>query len=141
QPLGPSRCSKPWTKPAIAASAGTRAARSVEPEGAIAIMRIVTSRAAAPERRLVVMEDGVVAATLEVVAIAEVSALLAQALDGEPFHAEELAYARARRDPERRLAARLAAKRAVARLLGEGFEARDAFVQRGRGGPPRLVLS
>ena len=54
----------------------------------------------------------------------------------------ELAYARARVDPERRLAARLAAKRAACRLLGG-----DAPARRGRGGarrrygPPSLRLS
>jgi holo-[acyl-carrier protein] synthase len=89
------------------------------------------------------VEDGVVAGAIELVAIAEVRPLLdgSDALAGSPFSAEELAYARARRDPERRLAARLAAKRAAARLLGEGFSARDAEVQRGRYGPPRMRLS
>jgi holo-[acyl-carrier protein] synthase len=78
-----------------------------------------------------------------VVAIAEVEPLLGgegPQADG-PFSPEELAYARAKRDPGRRLAARLAAKRAAARLLGEGFLPRDVEVRRGRFGPPRMVLS
>ncbi len=89
------------------------------------------------------MEDGVVAGAIELVAIAEVRPLLGSpdADAGSPFSARELAYARARRDPERRLAARLAAKRAAARLLGEGFSARDVEVERGRFGPPRMLLS
>jgi holo-[acyl-carrier protein] synthase len=89
------------------------------------------------------MEDGVVAGAIEVVAIAEVEPLLRRSDPDprSPFSPEELAYARAKRDPERRLAARLAAKRAAARLLGEGFEPRDAEVQRGRFGPPRMLLS
>lgn len=89
------------------------------------------------------MEDGVVGAALEVVEIADVKPLLELQADdpGSPWSDEELAYARARRDPERRLAARLAAKRAALRLLGPGFDARDAFVSRGRVGPPQLLLS
>ena len=89
------------------------------------------------------MQDGVVAGAIELVAIAEVGPLLggSEGDASSPFSAEELAYARARRDPERRLAARLAAKRAAARLLGEGLSARDVEVQRGRFGPPRMVLS
>lgn len=90
------------------------------------------------------MEDGVLAEALEVVAIAEVPPLLGRAdADGQSsiWSPEELAYARARPDPERRLAARLAAKRAAARLLGKGFDARDASVRRSRGEPPRLLFS
>lgn len=90
------------------------------------------------------MEDGVVAAALEVVLIADVKPLL----DGVErdaqeslFSPAELAYARAKRDPLRRLAARLAAKRAAARLLGADFGVKDAEVQRDSVGPPRLVLS
>src|SRR5262245_38801049 len=87
------------------------------------------------------MEDGVVAGTLELVAIAEVVPLPGSADAASPFSLGELAYARGRRAPERRLAARLAAKRAAARLLGEGFSPRDAEVERGRFGPPRMRLS
>ena len=47
----------------------------------------------------------------------------------------------ARSDPERRLAARLAAKRAACRLLGEGIALSDVEVVRGRYGPPDLSLS
>ena len=81
----------------------------------------------------------VVAAALELVAIEEVRPLLDPARS--PFSAEELAYARSKRDPERRLGARLAAKRAAALLLGDGFDLADAEVLRGRFGPPRLKLS
>ena len=90
------------------------------------------------------MQDGVVAAALEVVLIADVKPLLdGVELDApeSPFSPGELAYARAKRDPLRRLAARLAAKRAMARLLGAGFDVKDAEVQRDSVGPPRLVLS
>jgi holo-[acyl-carrier protein] synthase len=90
------------------------------------------------------MEDGVVGAALEVVEIAEVRPLLegSEASErGSPFSSGELAYAQGKRDPERRLAARLAAKRAAVRLLGAGFDLRDAEVRRGRGGPPQLLLS
>jgi len=88
------------------------------------------------------MEDGVVGAALEVLEIADVKPLIERAeAAGSPWSAEELAYARAKRDPERRLAARLAAKRAALRLLGAGFDARDAEIRRGRTGPPQLRLS
>jgi holo-[acyl-carrier protein] synthase len=83
-----------------------------------------------------------VSAALELVEIAELGPLPPGLDDADsPWSAEELAYARARRDPERRLAARLAAKRAALRLLGPGLVLRDAAIERGRGGPPRLWLS
>jgi holo-[acyl-carrier protein] synthase len=78
--------------------------------------------------------DGVVGSALEVLEIAGVLGL-----PGELFTPRERAYAAGKSDPERRLAARLAAKRAVARLLGVGAE--DIEVLAGRGGPPRLQLS
>jgi holo-[acyl-carrier-protein] synthase len=83
--------------------------------------------------------DGVVASALEVLEVAEVAPLLASG--AHPFRPEELASARARSDPERRLAARLAAKRAAARLLGGGVSPSDVEVSRRPGGPPRLRLS
>lgn len=83
--------------------------------------------------------DGVVASALEVLQISEVAALLAGG--DHPFSAEELAFARARSDPERRLAARLAAKRAAARLLGGDVSPADVEVRRQPGRPPRLRLS
>jgi phosphopantetheinyl transferase (holo-ACP synthase) len=86
-----------------------------------------------------VEEDGVVASALEVLEISEVAPLLAGG--GHPFSAEELAFARARSDPERRLAARLAAKRAAARLLGGDVSPADIEVRRQAGSPPRLHLS
>jgi len=84
-------------------------------------------------------DDGVVAEAVEVLAIAEVAPLLA-AGDG-PFSAEELAYARDKSDPERRLAARLAAKRAGVRLLGPALNERDFEIVRVPGAAPRLRLS
>ena len=80
-----------------------------------------------------------VASTLEVLEIAEVGPMLEGA--GHPFSEEELAFARARSDPERRLAARLAAKRAAARLLGADITPADVEVTRRPGHPPRLRLS
>lgn len=57
------------------------------------------------------------------------------------FSAGEIAYAAGKSDPERRLAARLAAKQAAVAALGGGLELRDVEVVRGRGGPPRIELS
>lgn len=57
------------------------------------------------------------------------------------FTAGEEAYARAKRDPERRLAARLAAKQAAQRLLGGGAGLGEIEVIRGHDGPPVLRLS
>ena len=80
-----------------------------------------------------------VASALEVLEIAEVAPMLASGV--HPFSAEEMAFARARSDPERRLAARLAAKRAAARLLGGDVTPADVEVSRRPGAPPRLRLS
>jgi holo-[acyl-carrier protein] synthase len=85
--------------------------------------------------------DGVVACTIEVLEIEEALPLTRAAPEVSPFSDDERAYAHARSDPDRRLAARLAAKRAALRLLGGGLELRDVEVLRGRGGPPRLRLS
>jgi phosphopantetheinyl transferase (holo-ACP synthase) len=84
-------------------------------------------------------DDGVIASAVEVVAVDEAEALLARGGDSG-FTAGELAFARARADPARRLAARLAAKRAAVRLLGGGAAAREVEVVRGDYGPPRLRL-
>lgn len=81
-----------------------------------------------------------VAETIEVLPITEVSPLLAEGGTG-PFSEAELAYARDKSDPERRLAARLAAKRAAVRLLGAGVAEADVEVVRVPGAPPRLRLS
>jgi holo-[acyl-carrier protein] synthase len=80
--------------------------------------------------------DGVVDAAFELIAIAEVASLPAGT---SPFTPAENAYARSKSDPERRLAARLAAKRAAARLLGVRPE--EIEVVRGPAGPPTLRLS
>ena len=82
--------------------------------------------------------DGVVGHATEVLDISEVKALL-DAGSNHPFSQAELDYARATSDPERRLAARLAAKRAAAKLLG--VDPQDVEVLRRRGSPPRLGLS
>ena len=83
------------------------------------------------------MSDDVRAESTAVVAIAEVSA---SAL-GDVFSSRERAYAAAKSDPERRLAARLAAKQAAVAALGGGLELHDVEIVRGRGGPPRIELS
>jgi holo-[acyl-carrier protein] synthase len=83
--------------------------------------------------------DGVLASAVEVVSLAEAEALLAAGAEAV-FTPEELAYARARVDPARRLGARLAAKRAAVRLLGGAAEPREVEVVRGDYGPPRLRL-
>jgi len=79
--------------------------------------------------------DGVVAEALEVVVIAGVVDA-----GGSAFTKAELDYARSKPDPERRLAARLAAKRAAARILGDETPLREIEVVPGRGGPPSLRL-
>lgn len=76
------------------------------------------------------------ASALEVVAIEEVARL--GAANRSVFSSAERAYAASKSDPDRRLAARLAAKRAAARLLG--VDPADVEVLR-EGGPPRLSLS
>ena len=81
-----------------------------------------------------------VAEAVEVLPIAEVAALLAGGARG-PFSDAELAYARDKSDPERRLAARLAAKRAAVRLLGGQVAETDVEVVRAPGRAPRLRLS
>ena len=84
-------------------------------------------------------EDGVVASGVVIVALEEAETLLAGG--GESvFTPAELAFAAARSDPARRLAARLAAKRAAVELLGGGAALREVEVARGNYGPPRLVL-
>ncbi len=85
-------------------------------------------------------EEGVVASAFTIVALEETEALLA-AGGGSVFSEGELAFARARVDPARRLAARLAAKRAAVQLLGDGAAEREIEVERGDYGPPRLRLS
>lgn len=79
---------------------------------------------------------GIVARALEVLEIAAV----ADEPAGSFTHAERL-YALSKSDPERRLAARLAAKRAAVRLLGPGAALSDIEVRPARGGPPSLALS
>jgi holo-[acyl-carrier protein] synthase len=86
------------------------------------------------------LAEGVVAEALVVVAIAEVDDLL-RAGGASPFTAGERAYAEDKSDPSRRLAARLAAKRAAAEALGPGIALSEIEVVRGRGGPPALRLT
>jgi holo-[acyl-carrier protein] synthase len=85
-------------------------------------------------------EDGVVASAFALIEIAEVDRLAAA---GGPsvFTSGEESYARSKSDPERRLAARLAAKRAAAGVLGDGVTLQEIEVVRGRYGPPGLRLS
>jgi holo-[acyl-carrier protein] synthase len=82
--------------------------------------------------------EGVVARALVVLEIEEVERLLAAGGRG-PFTDAELDYARSKSDPPRRLAARLAAKRAAREILDVPEE--DVEVVAGRGGPPTLRLS
>jgi holo-[acyl-carrier protein] synthase len=85
-------------------------------------------------------DDGVVASGVEIVAVEEAERLLA-AGGGGLFSDGELRYARDRVDPGRRLAARLAAKRAAVRLLGGQAAESEVEVVRGTYGPPALRLS
>jgi holo-[acyl-carrier protein] synthase len=85
-------------------------------------------------------DDGVVASGVEVVGVEEAESLLAGG-GGGVFTESELVYARGRVDPGRRLAARLAAKRAACRLLGGDAVEREVEVSRGEYGPPSLRLS
>jgi holo-[acyl-carrier protein] synthase len=79
-------------------------------------------------------DDGVVAEAFVLVDLSEVAGLVAGGASAI-FTPGELAYAQAKSDPERRLAARLAAKRAASGLLGLGFGPADVEVVRGRGAP------
>src|SRR5512147_202248 len=83
------------------------------------------------------LDDGVLASTVELVEVEEVERLLASGLT-DAFSEGELEFARARSDPARRLAARLAAKRAALRLVGPGLAPGDFEVVRGEQGPPAL---
>jgi holo-[acyl-carrier protein] synthase len=85
-------------------------------------------------------DDGVVASRVEIVEIEEAERLLADG-DATPFSDQELRYARERVDPARRLAARLAAKRAARLVLGGDASEREVEVVRGAYGPPALRLS
>lgn len=85
-------------------------------------------------------DEGVVASAVEIVDVDEAEALLARGEDSA-WTQGELAFARARSDPARRLAARLAAKRAAVRLLGGGTALAEVEVLRSEYGPPRLRLS
>ena len=86
--------------------------------------------------------EGVIGRALELVAIAEVADLLRNASPaGRPFTDRERAYAYSKTDPERRLAARLAAKRAACAALDPALALQDFEIAPARGGPPQLVLS
>lgn len=85
-------------------------------------------------------DEGVVARAFEMVDVDEVERLTEEERQ-RLFTPREEAYARARSDPARRLAARLAAKRAACRLLGAGTKEGEVEVVRGRSGPPRLGLA
>ena len=85
-------------------------------------------------------DEGVIARALEIIEIDEVVRFLGTP-DAACFSEGERAYAGSKSDPERRLAARLAAKRAAARLLGSPVTLADVEVVRDRPGPPRLRLS
>jgi holo-[acyl-carrier protein] synthase len=87
-------------------------------------------------------EDGVLASAMELLGIAEVAPLLQGAPSLHLFTEAERLFARSKSDPERRLAARLAAKRAAARLLGgDPLGPQDFEIVRSAGEPPRMALS
>jgi holo-[acyl-carrier protein] synthase len=85
-------------------------------------------------------DDGVVASSVCVVEVGEAERLLASG-GGGVFTEGELLYARQRADPVRRLAARLAAKRAACGLLGGEAVEGEVEVRRGALGPPSLRLA
>jgi phosphopantetheinyl transferase (holo-ACP synthase) len=86
--------------------------------------------------------DGIIARALELVAIAEVAERLrAVPPRAAPFTQRERAYAFSKSDPERRLAARLAAKRAAQAALDPDLALEEFEVVPARGGPPQLLLS
>ncbi len=86
------------------------------------------------------MLQGVLADAREIVEIAEIAAMRERGEIEGRFTPEERRYADSKVDPDRRLAARWAAKKAAARVLGPGVKAQDVEVLRGRGAP-RLALS
>jgi phosphopantetheinyl transferase (holo-ACP synthase) len=89
-----------------------------------------------------VPRDEIVARALEVVATTDVARLLSNDDRAElPFSKQEMAYALSKPDPARRLAARLAAKRAGRAALGGEVREEDFEVAPARGGPPRLLLA
>jgi len=81
---------------------------------------------------------GVRANALELATVAEAEALLKSGEGSRTFVPAELSYAHSKSDPARRLAARLAAKRAAASLLLEAPELIEIEVTPSRGGPPGL---
>jgi phosphopantetheine--protein transferase-like protein len=83
-----------------------------------------------------VQSEGVIASAFELLEIHEVTDA-----PRETFTEAERRYAESKSDPERRLAARLAAKRAVVRLLGPGTPLAEIEVCPARGGPPSLAFS
>jgi holo-[acyl-carrier protein] synthase len=83
-------------------------------------------------------EHRIVASAREVVPIDAVGLMGAAS---SAFTAAERAYALSKSDPERRLAARLAAKRAALLLLGEEMDEGDVEILPSRGGPPQLSFS
>ena len=86
--------------------------------------------------------DGIIARALQLVAIAEVAEnLRAVPTHAAPFTERERAYAFSKSDPDRRLAARLAAKRAARAALDPTLALEEFEVVPARGGPPQLLLS
>ena len=85
------------------------------------------------------VRDGVVASAFEIVRVEETERLT-DSERGQLFSRDELAYALRRRDPERRLAARLAAKRAARLALGGDVRECDISVERRPGAAPTLRL-
>ena len=104
-------------------------------------MRAVPQGAHEPSVTLAKMgsRDGVLASALEIVRVVETERLTHSEKE-RLFSREELAYALRKRDPARRLAARLAAKRAAQSALGGDVQERDISVERRPGAAPTLRL-
>ncbi len=86
--------------------------------------------------------DGVIGRAAELIAISEVADLLRRTAPSDlPFSEAERAYAATKPDPERRLAARLAAKQAALGALGGSALLVEVEVTPARGGPPGLRFS
>jgi len=86
------------------------------------------------------MPPSVIADDREIVEIAEIATMRERGEIAAHFTPEERRYAESKADPERRLAARWAAKKAAARLLGPNVAPEEVEVLRSHGAP-RLQLA
>lgn len=86
------------------------------------------------------MTSGILARAEEIVEISEVQRILDAGEGSLVFTTEEWAFAFTKADPARRLAARYAAKKAVARLIGGAVALVEIEIIRFPGHPPRIAL-